>query len=72
MLFRRFSLAFCLTEKEFISSGIEWLPINAIPLNKEKAKAVLDFLEKLEDDDDVQNVYANLKVDNNFMEKIST
>ena len=32
----------------------------------------LDFLEKLEDDDDVQNVYANLKVDNNFMEKIST
>ena len=58
--------------KEFISSGIEWLPINKISLNKEKVKSVLDFLEKLEDDDDVQHVYANLKIDNNFVEKIST
>ena len=57
--------------QEFISSGIEWLPINKISLNKEKVKSVLDFLEKLEDDDDVQHVYANLKIDNNFVEKIS-
>ena len=56
--------------QEFISSGIEWLPINKISLNKEKVKSVLDFLEKLEDDDDVQHVYANLKIDNNFVEKI--
>ena len=56
--------------QEFISSGIEWLPINKIALNKEKVKSVLDFLEKLEDDDDVQHVYANLKIDNNFVEKI--
>ena len=58
--------------QEFISSGIEWLPINKISLNKEKVKYVLDFLEKLEEDDDVQHVYANLKMDNNFVEKIST
>ena len=58
--------------QEFISSGIEWLPINKISLNKEKVKSVLDFLEKLEDDDGVQHVYANLKIDNNFVEKIST
>ena len=58
--------------QEFISSDIEWLPINKISLNKEKVKSVLDFLEKLEDDDDVQHVYANLKIDNNFVEKIST
>ena len=58
--------------QEFISSGIEWLPINKISLNKEKVKSVLDFLEKLEDDDDVQHVYANLKIDNNFVEKILT
>ena len=57
---------------EFISSGIEWLPINKISLSKEKVKSVLDFLEKLEDDDDVQHVYANLKIDNSFVEKIST
>jgi YebC/PmpR family DNA-binding regulatory protein len=58
--------------KEFISSGIEWLPINKISLNEEKVKSVLDFLEKLEDEDDVQHVYANLKIDNNFMDKHST
>ena len=58
--------------QELISSGIEWLPINKISLNKEKIKSVLDFLEKLEENDDVQHVYANLKIDNNFVEKIST
>ena len=58
--------------QEFISSGIEWLPVNKISLNKEKIKPVLDFLEKLEDDDDVQHVYANLEIHNNLSKKIST
>ena len=58
--------------QEFIFSGIEWLPINKISLNKEKTKTVLDFLETLENDDDVQHVYANLEVGSNFVEKIST
>jgi len=57
----------------FISASIEWLPLNKIILNKEKIKSVLNFLETLEDDDDVQNVYANLEVDNNFLnESIKT
>ena len=58
--------------KEFVSSGIEWIPINKISLDNEKMKSVLNFLETLENDDDVQHVYANLKIDNNFVEKIST
>ena len=58
--------------EEFISTGIEWLPINKILLNKEKTKSVINFLETLEDDDDVQHVYANLEIDRNFAEKIST
>ena len=57
--------------REFISSGIEWMPINKIILDKEKTKSVLNFLETLEDDDDVQHVYANLEIDTNFSEKIS-
>ena len=57
--------------KEFISSGIEWLPKNKISLDNEKTKSVLNFLETLEDDDDVQYVYANLEIDNNFSEKVS-
>ena len=58
--------------KEFISSGIEWMAKNKISLDNEKTKSVLNFLETLEDDDDVQYVYANLEIDNNFSEKIST
>ena len=57
--------------QEFISSGIEWLPINKISLDQEKTKSVLSFLEILEDDDDVQYVYANLEVDNNPLSKES-
>jgi len=58
--------------KEFISSGIEWMAKNKILLDNEKTKSVLNFLETLEDDDDVQYVYANLEIDNNFSEKVST
>ena len=57
--------------KEFISTGIEWLPINKISLDKEKTKSVLNFLETLEDVEDVQYVYANLEIDNNQAEKVS-
>ena len=56
--------------QEFISSSIEWVPLNKIALDKEKTKSVLNFLEALEDNDDVQHVYANLKIDNNLAEKI--
>ena len=52
--------------QDFISTGIEWLPIKAIVLDKEKTKSVLNFLETLEDDDDVQHVYTNLEINNNF------
>ena len=55
--------------QNFISSGIEWLPINKISLDQEKTKSVLNFLETLEDDDDVQHVYANIVIEKNFTEK---
>jgi len=55
--------------QDFISSGIEWIPINKISLDKEKTRSVLSFLETLEDDEDVQHVYANLEVDNISSEK---
>tara|TARA_Y100000590_G_scaffold379100_1_gene446523 strand:- start:340 stop:1086 length:747 start_codon:yes stop_codon:yes gene_type:complete len=57
--------------KDFISTGIEWVPKNSISLNEEKTKSLLNFLDALENDDDVQHVYANLKIDNNLTEKIS-
>ena len=58
--------------EEFISADIEWMPINKISLDKEKTKSLINFLETLEQDDDVQDVYANLAIDNNFTEKTLT
>jgi len=58
--------------QEFITSGIEWLPINKISLSQEKTKSILNFLETLEDDDDIQHVYANLETNDDFEEKILT
>ena len=58
--------------QNFISAGVEWLPINKIPLDEEKTRSVLNFLEKLEDDEDVQHVYANVEIDSHFSEKVST
>ena len=55
--------------QEFTSSGIEWISKNKVSLDKEKTKSVINFLEILEDDDDVQQVYANLEVEINFSEK---
>ena len=49
-------------EKEignFISTEIEWLPINSVKILKEKNNDIISFLETLEDDDDIQNVYSN-------------
>ncbi len=57
--------------KRVISSNIEWIPINKISLNKEKTKSMVNFLETLEDDDDVQNVYANLEINDNLLEENS-
>jgi YebC/PmpR family DNA-binding regulatory protein len=58
--------------QDFISAGVEWLPINKISLDEEKTRSVLNFLEKLEDDEDVQHVYANVEIDSYFSEKVST
>tara|TARA_B100000161_G_scaffold265212_1_gene240493 strand:- start:1222 stop:1944 length:723 start_codon:yes stop_codon:yes gene_type:complete len=51
-------------EKEinnFISTEIEWIPINSIGISKDKNSDIFNFFETLEEDDDVQNVYSNAK-----------
>ena len=45
----------------FLSTDIEWISINNIEISKEEKDDVVKFLEILEDDDDVQNIYTNLK-----------
>jgi len=43
------------------SAEIEFVAKNFMELSEEKEKKVIDFLEKIHDLDDVQNVYTNLK-----------
>ena len=49
-------------EKEinnFISTEIEWIPLNSIKVNKEKSEDLINFFDSLEENDDVQNFYSN-------------
>ena len=43
----------------FISTEIEWVPLNNIKIPKEKHEILINFFVSLEDDDDIQNVYSN-------------
>ena len=45
----------------FIHSGIGWYPLNQLDLKEDQYKSAVNLLESLEEDDDVQNVYTNLK-----------
>ena len=49
----------------FISTEIEWVPLNSVNVKKDKVDGAIEFLETLEDDDDVQNVYSNIDFGNN-------
>ena len=48
----------------FISTEIEWVPLNSVDVEKDKVEAAIEFLETLEDDDDVQSVYSNINFNN--------
>ena len=45
----------------FVSTEIEWLPTSSREIDKNRKEDVMKFLEALEDDDDVQNIFTNLK-----------
>ena len=43
----------------FISTGIEWVPLNNVQIPKKDHENLINFFVSLEEDDDVQNVYSN-------------
>ena len=58
-------------EKQFKnpkSSHIIWRPQNSVDLDDEKGEKLLKMLEALEDNDDVQSVYANFEVSDAVIE----
>ncbi len=44
----------------FVSTEIEWLPTNKVSLKGEESQNMIKFLETLEDEDDVQNIFTNV------------
>ena len=43
----------------FISTEIEWIPLNNVNISKERNEDLMNFFETLEENDDVQNIYSN-------------
>ena len=44
-----------------ISAEVEWIPTSTVELSEEHAQDVMKLVDKLEQDDDVQKVFYNLK-----------
>ena len=49
----------------FLSTEIEWIPLNSVVVSNNKKNNIIEFLESLEDDDDVQRVYSNINLGGN-------
>ena len=49
----------------FISSDIEWIPLNSVRISKDHKDSLIEFFETLEDDDDVQNIFSNVELSAN-------
>ncbi len=52
-----------LEEKKFntLSAEAEWIPLTTVELNEEQAQEVLKLVDRLEQDEDVQKVFHNLR-----------
>ncbi|MCE7886144.1 MAG: YebC/PmpR family DNA-binding transcriptional regulator [Alphaproteobacteria bacterium PRO2] len=51
-------------------SGLAWKPNVMAPVNEEQAGDVLELIEALEENDDVQNVTANVEVSEQVIQKL--
>ena len=48
-----------------------WKAQNTVPVDEEKAQSLMKLIDTLEDDDDVQNVYANFEISDEVLAKLS-
>jgi YebC/PmpR family DNA-binding regulatory protein len=52
-------------------AALLWKPQNTVPVDDEKGEQLFSLIEKLEEFDDVQNVYANFEVSDALVSKMS-
>jgi transcriptional/translational regulatory protein YebC/TACO1 len=50
---------------------LDWRPTTLVTLDEERAAALLKLLDVLDDNDDVQNVFANFDIPDAVMQKLS-
>jgi YebC/PmpR family DNA-binding regulatory protein len=55
---------------EIESAEIEMIPQNVVELEGKQAEQMLRLMDALEDNDDVQNIFANFDIDEKLMEKM--
>jgi transcriptional/translational regulatory protein YebC/TACO1 len=53
------------------SAKLDWRPTTTVTLDEDRAAAVLKLLDALDENDDVQNVYANFDIPEAVMQKLS-
>ena len=61
-------------EKKFgtpAAARLDYRPLNTVALNLDAAKSVMDLIDALNEDDDVQRVYANYDIPEDVMAKLN-
>ena len=53
------------------SAKLDWRPTTTVTLDEDRAAALLKLLDVLDENDDVQNVYANFDIPEAVMQKLS-
>jgi len=53
------------------SAKLTWLPKTTAPIGEEQARSLFKMIDILEDNDDVQEVYANYEISDDILEKLS-
>jgi transcriptional/translational regulatory protein YebC/TACO1 len=53
------------------TARLEWRPTTFVTLDEERAASVLKLLDALDENDDVQNVYANFDIPDEVAAKLS-
>jgi YebC/PmpR family DNA-binding regulatory protein len=64
--------AFDAKEMKYESAELTWIPDNSVKVSGADAEKNLRLVEKLEDLDDVQKVYANFDIDESELERIAS
>ena len=56
--------------KDLSFAGIIWKAKNTVSIDKVHFEKIIHFIDLLEDDEDVQNVYTNFDIDETYLQEL--